>query len=257
MRIRNATLLVLAPIFAACRPHSQPLTPQDSKARQAVLLTAHDLAPGRRCRIVDPEAQLPDVASIVDTAAVPEYLRQANVSARDTGYALFSLRYDSTGKPVRARLIEATTPDSIADGLRAMISSAVVQRAAGTPIAARLRIDFTPAPVYRVGKSEYCDPQQIPVHVVQGPPTTVLPRGPSASREVSSYKYDAEISATGTVLAIRFDSFIDPAVEVPMRVSMMKRRWEPALDDGAPVAGHATGSMRLEMRVETRTVAGQ
>ncbi|MFL5560465.1 MAG: hypothetical protein ACJ79K_03235 [Gemmatimonadaceae bacterium] len=256
MHIRHAALLVVAPLFVACRPQPASLTPRDSKARQAVLLTAHDLAPGRRCRIVDPEAPLPDVATIVDTAAMPEFLRQASISARDTGYALFSLRYDSTGKPVRARLIEATTPDSIADALGEVIASAVVQRAPGNPIAARLRIDFTTVLTYRLGKSEYCDPEQITVHFAQDPRATVETHGPSVSRTMTTYKYETDISASGAVLAIRFDSFIEPAVEVPLRESMMKQRYEPALDDGAPVAGHATGSMRIEMRLVTRTIPG-
>lgn len=253
----HAFPLLLAAFAAGCTPHPEATSPSDARTREALLLTSREIVHGRHCRIVDPDTPLPNVATIVDTAAVPEYLNQAGITAHDTGYALFSLRFDSAGKPIRARLIEATTPDSDADALRAMIASAVVQREAGAPVAARLRIDLTPAPVYRVGKSEYCDPVRVTANTMAPDPrVTTLPHGPAASRTVTSYKYEAEISATGTVLAIRFDASIDPAFEEPLRESMMKERWEPALDDGAPVAGRGTGSMSIEMRIEGRTVRG-
>lgn len=92
----SASVASLVVVALACTPNTRPaLSPRDPAAREALLLTSHDLAPGRRCRIVDAEVPLPNVAALVDTAAVPEYLRQAGMAA-DTGYAVFSLRYDST-----------------------------------------------------------------------------------------------------------------------------------------------------------------
>jgi len=255
MRHITRHLFPLALVVACSQAKLSPASPHDPAARQAVLLTANDLAPGRHCRIVDPEVPLPNVAAVLDTAAMPEYLRQAGVSA-DTGYALFSLRYDSTGGPVRARLIEATFPDSLAGALELAVASAIMPRTDGSRLAARLRVDLAPVANYRIGRSEYCEPEILARHAAGDPRFITRPMGPSASRSVSVYKYDVAVSPRGNVESVRFLTPMDAELESHLRTSVSSLQWQPALDDGAPVAGHATNTISLEVRVESRTVAG-
>ena len=247
--------LPLAIVIACSQSRMSPVSPHDPAAREEVLLTSHDLAPGRHCRIVDPEVPLPNVATVLDTAAMPEYLRQAGVSA-DTGYALFSLRYDSTGGPVRARLIEATFPDSVAGQLELAVASAIVPRTDGSRLAARLRVDLASVPKYRIGRSEYCEPEILARHAASDPRFITRPMGPSASRSVSVYKYDVAVSPRGNVESVRFLTPMDADLESHLRTSVSSLQWQPALDDGVPVAGHATKTISLEIRVESRTVSG-
>lgn len=247
--------LPLAVVVACSPPKAASVSPHDPAAREAVFLTKHDVAAGRHCRVVDPDVPLPDVAAVLDTAAMPEYLRQAGVSA-DTGYAVFSLRYDSAGGPVRARLIEATFADSLAGNLELAVASALVPRAEGSRLAARLRVDLGPVPRYRLGRSEYCEPEILPRHVATDPRFITQPMGPSASRSVSTYKYDVAVSPRGNVESVRFLTPMDAELEAHLRTSVSSLQWQPALDDGAPVAGHATKTISLEIRVESRTVSG-
>lgn len=255
MRHLANCLLPLA-VIAACTPKKLPTpSPHDAASREEVLLTSHDLAPGRHCRIVDPAVPLPNVTAVLDTAAMPEYLRQAGVAA-DTGYAVFSLRYDSAGGPVRARLIDATFADSLTGQLELAVASGIVPRAEGSRLAARLRIDLAPAPTYRLGRSEYCEPEILLRRVGTNPRLIAEPRGPSASRSVTVYKYEVAVSPRGNIESLRFISPIDGELESDLRTSLIGQQWQPALDDGAPVAAHATKTISLEMRVERRTVEG-
>ena len=254
--MRNSSILSAAalsfPLVAGCAGHARPAIPSDPAAREALLLTRHDLAPGRRCDIIDPGVALPALETVVDTAAVPDYMRQAGVSV-NSGYALFSIRYDSTGTPVRARLIDATFADSLARPMEVAMGSALMPRPAGAPLAARLRIDFSPARRYRLGKSSYCEPQMLAA-ANRDPRSTLLPRGPVGSRSVRSYKFEVSISATGEVEGVRFLPPQDPALEDAVRASAARSHWKPALDDGIPVSSRATETGTVETQVQGRVV---
>jgi hypothetical protein len=253
MRYIAQRLLPLA-ILAACAPTKRPsLSPSDPAAREAILLTSHETAPGRHCSIVDPEVLLPNVAAVLDTAAMPEYLRQEGVSA-DGVYALYSLRYDSAGKPVRANLIEATFADSLAKPVQAAVGSALLARSAGSPLAARLRIDFGAAPTYRLGRSEYCMPERIVENIAPDPNGIAIRMGPSTPKSITTYKYEVEVSPVGHVEDVRFLSAIDVQLAEDLRVEVKKQHWKPALDDGMPVTGHALSSVILETRTRTMLV---
>ena len=248
MRHLPLSLLSLAIVAAAaCAPKKLPKpSPHDPAAREAVLLTAHDLAPNRRCRIVDAAVVLPNVSTVLDTTAMPEFLHQAGLEA-DTGYALFSVRFDSTGKPIRARLIEATLADSLDEAVQQAVASALIDRGAGEPLAVRLRVDLAPAPRYRLGKSEYCDAEEIVQHAASSPETVHRPVG-APSRSVSTLKFDVDVSATGQVVGVHGSSPIDDR----MRTALFEERWKPALDDGLPVPARATKTARIERWLEAR-----
>lgn len=241
-------LLALAIVAAACAPKklSKP-SPRDATAREAILLTTHDLAPDRRCRIVDAGAALPDVTSVIDTVAMPEFLRQARLGS-DTGYALFSVRFDSTGKPTRARLIEATLADSVDEAIQQAVASALVDRGAGKPLAARLRVDLAPAPRYRLGKSEYCEPEEIVHRGAPSPQEVARPAGSVSSSSTSTLKFDVDVSATGQVVGVHSTSPIDDR----MRTALFEERWKPAIDDGLPVPARASTTAWVERHLESR-----
>lgn len=254
MRHLPLPLLSLAIVAAACAPKKLPKpSPHDPAAREAVLLTAHDLAMGRRCHIVDADALLPDVAAILDTAAMPVLLQQAAVSTT-TGYALFSVRFDSAGHPSRARLIDATIADSLRDGVQQSVASALVDQPAGPQHPMRLRVDFAAHPAFRLGKSEYCDAEMITHGSAGGPSTFDRPGDRTISRATTTVNYEVEVSRAGEVLGVRFISPIDPEVEQAMRLSLMKTQWKPAIDDGLQVASHASVSVPLQKRTVVRAV---
>lgn len=250
--MRLATLMLLALTAVGCASRNRSVAPRDPAAREALLLTANDLAPGRHCDIVDPDVPLPPIASVLDTAAMPDYLQQAGAAA-DTGYGLFSVRFAPTGAPARARLIEATFPDSLRDRMQEVMSSALLDRGAGAPLRARVRVDLGPKPVYRIGKSEYCPPIPEP-----GPPPPAGPLGFSttvARRAPATIKYELELSPNGEVEAVRFVSGVDMELEQALRTSLMGRHYKPAIDDGLLVSSSVKGAAVIQMAIMARPVA--
>ena len=253
--MRHLPLLLAA--VAACAPtRLPPPSPHDPAAREAVLLTAHDLAPGRKCRIVEAEAPLPAVATLLDTAAIPELFQQAAVTTAN-GYALFSIRFDSAGHPSRARLIDATIADSLRDGVQQSVASALLDQAAGPQHPIRLRVDFAAHPTFRVGKSEYCEAEQIVPRGGGNYSTFDRPGERTVSRGTATVNYEVDVSRAGEVLGIRFSSALDVEVEQAMRQSMMKTQWKPAVDDGMLVASRVSASTHLEKRTVARVVGSE
>lgn len=254
MRHLPLSLLVVAIAAAACAPRKlPPPSPHDPAAREAVLLTTHDVALGRRCHIVDAESRLPDVAAILDTAAMPVLLEQAAVSTT-SGYALFSIRFDSAGHPSRARIIDATIADSLREGVQQSVASALLDQPVGPQHPMRLRVDFAAHPSFRLGKSEYCDAEAI-AHRGAGPVTTTdAPGERTISRSTTTVSYEVEVSRAGEILGVRFITPIDPELEQAMRQSLLKAQWRPAIDDGLQVASHASVSVPLQKRTVMRAV---
>ena len=113
----------------------------------------------------------------------------------------------------------------------------------------RLRLDLAPALRYRLGKSEYCDPEEI-----AGSPG-IQPQGsgprpsPATARTVTTIKYDVELSSTGQVLDVHAASPLTDA----MRGAILASRWKPAIDDGMPVAARAPSTARTTSWVEARS----
>jgi len=253
MRPLSLRLVPLALAAACVSKKLETPSPHDSAAREAVLLTPLNLTLGRHCRIVEPDVPLPDVATVIDTLAMPELLHQAAVPAAD-GYALFSIRFDSAGHPTRARLIAATVPDSLRNGVQQAVASALLDRPPGAQHPMRLRVDLTAQPVFRLGKSEYCEAEAMTLRRAAGPTMLDAPGERTVSRGTTMLSYDVDVASTGEVLAVRFRSALDAQAEEAMRQSMMKAHWYPALDDGLPVASHVTVSVPMKTRTVIRAV---
>ena len=249
MRLAALTLLALA--ATGCASHPPAVAPLAPAAREALFLTRNDLAPGRHCDIVDPGVPLPSIATVLDTAAMPDYLRQAGAAA-DSGYGLFSVRFDSTGKPVRARLIEATFADSLRQAMQQAVASSLLQRGPGAPLAARVRVDLGSTPAYRIGKSEYCQPVQLPPE--SSPKRMLDPDQSTVARSAEKVYYEIQVSPDGEVAAVRFVPSIAMELDQAVRPWLMAQRWKPALDDGQPVVSLVKGSRLLQMQVVPRPV---
>ena len=246
--------LVPLVLVAACVARKLPTpSPQDPAAREAILLTSHGPAANRRCRIVDADAVLPNVAAVLDTGGMPEYLRQAGITV-DSGYALLSLRFDPAGRPVRARLIEATLADSLAAPIQQAVASALLDRVPASPLTARLRIDLAPAPRYRLGKSEFCDPVQVRSAGSYAGTSIGRTTGTSGLTSIERLKYELEISSAGEVTGVRFLSPTSIQTQDALRRSIMEQHWMPALDDGLPVAVRYNSSATLASQVIERPV---
>lgn len=249
--MRLATLTFLALTCVGCASRSRSAAGLDPAARKAVLLTRNDLAPGRHCEIVDAKVPLPSIATVLDTAAMPDYLRQAGVGA-DTGYVLFSVRFGPTGKPAIARLIEATLPDSLRGPMEQVMASALLDRGPGAPLLARVRVDLGPPPVYRIGKSEYCPAVAEPSAPAPAPVGPGGVANATALRAPEKINYQVDLSANGDVEAVRFVTAVDVEREQGLRAWLMGQHYKPAIDDGLRVSSSLNSSVVIEMAVVAR-----
>lgn len=252
MRLLPFRLVPLV-LVAACVSKKLPTpSPQDPAVREAMLLTRVNLTPFRHCRVVDPKLPLPDVATIIDTAAIPELLNQAGVPAT-SGYELLSIRFDSAGHPSRARVIDATIADSLRDGVQQAVASALLDQAAGAQHPMRLRVDLGAHPTFRIGKSEYCEAEAHAARGAPGPTMLDAPGERTISRGTTTLSYEVEVARSGEVLAVHFLSALDTQVEQQMRQSMMKAHWQPALDDALPVDSRVSVTVPMKTRMVMRT----
>jgi hypothetical protein len=253
MRPLLLRIVPLALVAACVSKKLQTPSPQDSAAREAALLTPLNLTFPRHCRIIDPDLPLPDVATVIDTAGMPELLRQAAVPVT-SGYALFSIRFDSAGHPSRARLIAATFADSLRDGVQQSVASALLDRSPGAQHPMRLRVDLSAHPTFRLGKSEYCKAEARTARGPIGPVMLDAPGERTISRGTTMLSYEVEVASSGEVLAVRFLYPLDAQAEQAMRQSLMKVHWQPALDDGLPVDSRVSVSVPIKTRTVVRAV---
>lgn len=251
MRLVNLALSAsLAAVVVGCTAPSQAPAPRNREARAAMLLT-ETASPRQRCRVVDGDSPLPAVATVIDTAAMREFLHQTGVVS-DTGHLLFSLRFDASGRVTRAWIIDASVADSQWTRVQQSVASALLPQPPGPARALRLRIDFKPEPSYRLGKSEYCEAERIVPQGAAGMRTLDRPGEKTLATAVTVVKYEVDVSAAGDVLAVRFASSVDVNLEQAVRAMAMRQRWKPALDDGLPIESTVKTSESLVTKTVIR-----
>ena len=233
-RVVAAALLVAA---AACASGTAGSKPANTLARESVVLSRWSPPAGQICTISETPSVLPAPNDVVDTAA----LRPRNLvaAAGRERYALFSLLFDSTGYPVRVKLIEPAATDSAPAYLESAIRSAL--RVRGERASMRLRIDFDSAGVasYRVGRSERCSPARIkrPVGRTGG----TRPGGDSeesVSRNSVLVSWDVLVSETGQVIdAVPMGTQrLSGELMALLTDAMRQSTWHPGREDGVPTA---------------------
>jgi hypothetical protein len=127
---------------------------------RAELLLSATPARSLACGIEPEPARLPDVGTVVDSAAlaaaVGDLLQQ---DPRPTGYVLLTLAFDPAGTNIRRDLIEHTTRPSVADSIQRLVFAARrTVPEAEQEWGVRLRIDLDDAVTVRVGRREFCPP---------------------------------------------------------------------------------------------------
>jgi hypothetical protein len=231
---------------AACTP----LPPSSS----AALLTAQGQPPhGAICTISAAPAQLPDPAELIDAEAFRAAAGRLWVAAgKPAGYVLFTVRHGLDGAQVRRAVIESTAPDPLTDSLQALVFA---YRRVTPPATAewgvRLRAELGNEIDLRVGRRLECAPRPREEERIAADPFDIRERGLTSA---------AALTATdpGRVwVHVLLDSrgrVTDASVERGMRRGMGEQRvlnhvramaFYPALDDGYPVPGETTISLRL------------
>jgi hypothetical protein len=196
---------------------------------------------------------LPEPDSLLATDAVPALLEQGGIGVT-RGSALLSLKFDTSGAVMRARVIESTIPDDAVPILEQVVLSALHRRSAAEPWGVRLRIDLDPQPRFRVGRAEKCPPARIPT-VGPAASTNAAPRGAAvAQRQVGksthSVRFAITVDPDGRVAEAKpVTNAGDESTVAILRRFALADRYLPGLDDRVPV------TMTVE-RLQKLTVVG-
>lgn len=210
---------------------------------------------GQKCDVSAVPAVLPSIETLLDTAAMPSYLEQGNLQDA-TGSTLFSVRFDSAGRPVRVRVIESTMPQRLSSTLQQAVASAIQAQSSRSAFGVRVRIDLAPAPRYRVGRSETCPP--VLNHNGTRPDAPPHPGDISdrvVEKRVQEVRFTVLVAADGTVLAAKLATGIgNPEFEATMGKYIMKEHWKPGLDDQMPVTMSVVRTERVTSETRIRRV---
>jgi hypothetical protein len=258
-RHRRPAALALAALVLACplplaRLGAQSRSDGPHADRESVVLSAWKPPAGQKCEVSNAPRVLPEPAALVDTADLSLYLEQSGAT-RQRGYVLISLKFDSVGAARRVRVLESDLPDTLAGQVNLAVLTVVRPQPAGAPFGVRLRIDFTPEPALRVGRSERCEPAQ--VRSRSGYTHAAPPGASMMDEQISSRWYDMRwsvlVGSDGRVMDAELLTPIDDQeLATGYRDYLLWQRWYPGLDDRVPTQMSTVVAERLKMTVLVR-----
>lgn len=228
--------LVCALAFAA------PASAQ--RARDPQLLSDKP-APREGCTTVRQPGTLPAVAALADSAALARSMAKfaQDFPVRDGKLtALYSVAFAADGSVERVAPIEYWLPQGEEPQFTALVRQSIRPQRAGTPWSVRLRVDPAAETVFRVGRSELCQPRSTTrfelvtaaIDQQQAPPpmrvrVIVGTQGEIRSLDVVRSSGDREL-----------DRWVHD--------SLLSRRFQPGLVDGVPVIMERDEDVRLRYR---------
>ncbi|HEX9940140.1 MAG TPA: energy transducer TonB [Longimicrobium sp.] len=119
-------------------------------------------APRQGCNVATTPGQLPALSQLADSAAlaaaVAEFatrlpLREGNM------FALYSVAFNASGAVERVKDLEYLLPQGKAAEFEELLRQHLRPQARGRSFSVRVRIEPGGNPVFRVGRSEICEPQ--------------------------------------------------------------------------------------------------
>lgn len=244
--------LLLALAAACAHPAEQRAAELSSgvqrRDRERAVLSAWR-PPGRQtCEVLDVPRVLPPPDALVDTARLGAPLRQGGAMSR-RGYMLLSLKFDSAGAATRVRVIEPELPDSLGRAAELAVQRALRPQPVDAPFGVRLRIDFTPEPALRVGRSERCEPaaRHALAAVMSGPPAVTGTTEQTATRWYT-LQYEVRVGERGHALEVRLLTPLeDHELTEQGREMLWKMLWYPGLDDRVPTEMATVVTQRVKV----------
>jgi hypothetical protein len=244
---------LLAALAAGCHSHVGPGAP--GLSREQAVLSDWQPPTGQACQVAPTPVTLPTVVALLDTSTMPAYLEQGGIETA-SGSTLFSIRFDSSGRPVRVRVIESTMPERFSSTLRQAVASAIQPQGPGKGYRLRLRVDLGPTRRYQVGRSETCPPVlNYSGTYAEAPPHPGDISDRTVDKRIQEVRFTVLVGDDGAVLAVKLATGIgNPDFEAAMEKYLMKEHWKPGLDDRVPVAMSVVRTERITSETRIRRV---
>jgi TonB family protein len=228
--------LVCAVAFAA---------PADAqRARDPQLLTDKP-APREGCTTVRQPGTLPSVAVLADSAALAQSMAkfaQEHPIRDGKMTALYSVAFAADGSVERVMPIDYWLPQGEEPQVTALLRNSIRAQRAGSPWSVRLRIDPAAETVFRVGRSEVCQPRS----------TTRFELSTAALDQQQAPPPMRVRVIVGTQGEIRSLEIVRSSGERELdrwvHDSLLSRRFQPGLIDGVPVTMERDEDVRLRYR---------
>jgi TonB family protein len=226
-----------ATVSAASPAHAQ-------RARNPLLLSERP-APREGCKVESRPGTLPSFAELADSATLAttmrDFAREHPVRDGKT-FGVYSVAFAADGRVERVAPVDYFLPQGYEPEFGSMIRTALRAQRPGTAWSVRVRIEPGDVPVFRVGRSETCEPVSLTRFELNAPALAQVER-PAPMRV--RVRVGAEGEAMGIEILRRSgDSELDRWVEQ----TLMRRAFRPGLVDGVAVPMDSEQTVTIRYR---------
>ncbi|HEX8829989.1 MAG TPA: hypothetical protein VF705_02430, partial [Longimicrobium sp.] len=119
--------------------------------------------PRHSCSVATAPGRLPALSQLADSAAlagaVAEFAQRYPISGGQPMFGLYSIAFNAEGTVERVKDLEYFLPRDKSDEFTALVRQHLRAQTPGRAWSVRLRVEPAGNPVFRVGRSEICEPE--------------------------------------------------------------------------------------------------
>lgn len=219
--------------------------PADAQRARDPQLLSDKPAPRDGCTTARQPGTLPAVGVLADSAALALSMSKfaQDYPIRDGKLtALYSIAFAADGSVERVVPIDYWLPQGEEPQFTALVRQSIRPQRAGSPWSVRLRVDPAAETVFRVGRSEVCQPRSRTRFELNAPVMAGL-QAPAPIR------IRAVVGTQGEIRSLQLlRSSGDAELDRWVHDSLLSRRYEPGLIDGVPVMMQREDDVRVRAR---------
>ncbi|HYH81245.1 MAG TPA: TonB family protein [Longimicrobium sp.] len=222
-----------------------PVAHVQAQSRAEQLLS--DRPPARQgCVVANTPGRLPTLPQLADSAAlataVADFARRHPLADGRTMFALYSIAFNAEGGVERVKELDYLLPQGQSDAFEGLVRAALVRQAPGKSWSLRLRIEPGAATVFRVGRSERCEPES-------GTRFRLTVPSLQSGASLTSLRLRVVVEPNGQVSNVQLlrrsgNDEVDRWVEETLR----GRRFQPGLVDGVAVQMETDETVQINTR---------
>ncbi|HET7230920.1 MAG TPA: TonB family protein [Longimicrobium sp.] len=220
-------------------------TPANAQSRAEQLLS--DRPPPRHsCTVATAPGRLPALSQLADSAAlagaVAEFAQRYPISGGQPMFGLYSIAFNAAGAVERVKDLEYFLPRDKSDEFTALVRQHLRAQGPGRGWSVRLRVEPAGTPVFRVGRSEVCEPESNTRFSVEAPAL-------EGGRRPTPIRLRAHVNQDGVVDDVQLlrgsgSEELDRWVQDTLR----RHRFEPGMVDGVAVPMNHEETVHLRSR---------
>jgi hypothetical protein len=202
-------------------------------------------APRDGCATVKQPGTLPGADMLLDSASLARSLAtfaEEHPIRDGKQTVLYSVAFAADGSVERVKALEYFLPQGEEPQVTEMVRQSLRPQRAGTPWSVRLRVEPGPATVFRVGRSEVCQPRSRTRFELNAPVLSQM-QSPAPMRVRVVVGTGGEIRS---LLVTRSSG--ETEMDRWVHDSLLRYTFEPGLVDGVPVVMERDEDVRLRYR---------